>query len=76
MKFEYWGMTIRNQNCFHERIKNRLNSGNSCYHADQNCLSFCLLSRNIKVKIYKAVILCIFCMGVKPGLSHQGKNTD
>jgi hypothetical protein len=35
----------------------RLNSGNACYHSVQNLLSSRLLSENIKVRIYKTIIL-------------------
>jgi hypothetical protein len=35
----------------------RLNSGNACYYSVQNLLSSCLISKNLKVKIYKTVIL-------------------
>jgi hypothetical protein len=35
----------------------RLNSGNACYHSVQSLLSSRLLSRNVKVKIYKTIIL-------------------
>jgi hypothetical protein len=45
------------QNCIHEEIRSRLNSGNACYHAVQNLLSSHLLSRNVEIKIYKTVIL-------------------
>jgi hypothetical protein len=31
--------------------------------------SSCLLSRNVKVKMFKTLILHLFCMGVKLGLS-------
>jgi hypothetical protein len=41
----------------HEEIKSRLNSGNACYHSVQSLLSSRLLSRNVKVKMYKTVIL-------------------
>jgi hypothetical protein len=34
-KFKYLG-TVRNQNCIHEKIRCRLNSGNACYYAVQN----------------------------------------
>jgi hypothetical protein len=40
-----------------EEIKSRINSGNVCYHSVQSLLSSRLLSRNVKVKIYKTIIL-------------------
>jgi hypothetical protein len=49
-KFKYLGTTLTDQNCM-------LNLGNACYHSVQSLLSSCLLSRNVKVKIYKTVIL-------------------
>jgi hypothetical protein len=52
-QFKYLGMTKTNQNCIHEEIKSRLNSGNSCCHAVQILLSSCLLSKNMNIKIYK-----------------------
>jgi hypothetical protein len=41
----------------HEEMKSRLNSGNAFYHSVQSLLSSCLISRNVKVKIYKTIIL-------------------
>jgi flagellar hook protein FlgE len=38
-KIKYLGMTLTNQNDIHDEIKNRLNSGNTCYHSVQNLLS-------------------------------------
>jgi hypothetical protein len=56
-KFKYSETTLTDQNCILEYIKSRLNSGNTCYHSVQNLLSSHLLSRNVKVKIYKTIIL-------------------
>jgi hypothetical protein len=46
-----------------EEIKNRLNLGNACYHSIQSVLSSRLLSRNVKVKIYKTIILPVVLYG-------------
>ena len=51
----------------HEEIKSRLESVNACYHSVQNLLSSSLLSSNIKIKIYRTVILRIILHG-----SHWG----
>jgi hypothetical protein len=55
-KFKYLG-TQTGQNCMHEGINSRLSSGNACYHSVQSLPSSRLLSRNLKVKIYKTIIL-------------------
>jgi hypothetical protein len=47
----------------HEEIKSRLNSGNACYRSVQSLLSSRLLSRNLKVKIYKTIILPVVWYG-------------
>jgi hypothetical protein len=62
-KFKYLGATLTDQICMHEDIKSRLNSGNACYHSVQSLLSSRLLSRNVKVKIYKTIILPVVLYG-------------
>jgi hypothetical protein len=47
----------------YEEIKNRLNSGNACYHSVQSLLSSRLLSRHFKVKILKTTILPVVLYG-------------
>jgi len=44
-------------------IKSRLKSGNACYHSLQNLLSFRLLSKNVKIKIYRNIILPVVLYG-------------
>jgi hypothetical protein len=55
-QFKYLGTRVTNQNMIQEEIKRRLNSGNACYHSVQS-LSSRLLSKNLKIRIYKAIIL-------------------
>jgi hypothetical protein len=55
--------TVTNQNLIQEEIKRRLNSGNVCYHSVQNILSSCLLSKNVKIKIYVIIILSVVLYG-------------
>jgi hypothetical protein len=62
-KFKYLGKTLTDQNCMQEKIKSRLNSGNACYHSAQSLLSSRLLSRNVKAKIYKTIILPVVLYG-------------
>jgi hypothetical protein len=44
-------------------FKSRLSSGNGCYHSVQSLLSFRLLSRSVKVKIYKTIIMPVVLYG-------------
>jgi hypothetical protein len=37
-KFKYFGTTLTDKNCINEEIKNRINSGNACYHSVQSLL--------------------------------------
>jgi len=46
-----------------EEIKNRLKLGNACYYSVQNLLSSSLLSKNLKIKIYRTIILPVVLYG-------------
>ena len=57
--------TLTKQNSIQEEIKSRLRSGNACYHSVQNLLSSSLLSKNLKIKIYRTTILPVVMYGCK-----------
>jgi len=59
-QFKYLGTTLTNQNSIQEEIKSRLKSGNACYHSVQNLFSSSLLSKKLKIKIYRTIILSVF----------------
>jgi len=50
---KYLGKTLTNQNSIQEEIKSRLKAGNACYYSVQNILSSSLLSKSLKIKIYR-----------------------
>ena len=64
-QLKYLETTLTVQNSIQEEIKNRLKSGNACYHLVQNFLSSSLLLKNLKIKMYIIIILSLVCMGVK-----------
>jgi hypothetical protein len=66
-QFKYLGMSVSIQILIQEEIKRILNSGNACCHSSQNFLSSCLLSRNIKIRLYNSIIYLLFNMCVKYG---------
>jgi len=53
----YVGAILTDQNSIQKEIKSRLKSGNVSFHSVQNRLSSRLLSKNIKIKIYRSIIL-------------------
>jgi hypothetical protein len=62
-QFKYLGTTVTNQNLIQEEIKRRLNSGSACYHWAQNLLSSRLLSKNLKIRMCKNIILPVVLYG-------------
>jgi len=61
--FQCLGITLTNQSSIAEEIKSRLRSGNACYHSVQNLLSSRLLSKNLKIKIQRTIILPVVLYG-------------
>ena len=56
-EFKYLGRTLTNQNSIQDEFKSRLKLGN------QNLLSSSLLSKNLKTKIYRTIILPVVLYG-------------
>jgi UDP-galactopyranose mutase len=56
-EFKYLGTTLMNQNSVQEEVKSRLKSGNACFYSVQNLLSCRLLSKYLKIRIYRTIIL-------------------
>jgi hypothetical protein len=77
-QFKYLGTIVTNQNLIQEEIKRRLKSGNACYHSVQNLLSSSLLSKNVKIRIYKTIILPVVLYGCENLVSDikGGKQTE
>jgi hypothetical protein len=61
--FRYFETTLKDQHFIHEEIKSRVDTGNACYHSVQSLLSSRLLYRNVKIKIYKTIILQVVLYG-------------
>jgi hypothetical protein len=62
-EFIYLGTMLTDQNSIQEEIKCRLKLGNAWYHSVQNLLSSRLLSKNLKIKIYRTKILPVVLYG-------------
>jgi len=55
--FIYFGTSLANRNPINEEFRNGLMTGNVCFHSVQNLLLSSFVSKNIKIKIYRKVIL-------------------
>jgi hypothetical protein len=55
-KFKYLGAYVTNRNEVTEEIKKSLASGNACFYSVQKLLSTRLISRKLKLKIYRTVM--------------------
>ena len=61
--FKYFGYLLTNHNSIREEIKFRLKTRNSSNYSIQTHLSSQLLSKNLKIKIYKTIILPVMLYG-------------
>ena len=64
-EFKYLGTTLTNKNSIREEIECRLKLGNACYYSVQNLMSSSLLSKTLKIKIYRTIILPVVLYGCK-----------
>ena len=62
-KFRYLGVTVTYTNDIREEIKRRINMGNACYYSLETILSSRLLSKKLKVKTHKTIILPVALYG-------------
>jgi UDP-galactopyranose mutase len=62
-EFRHLGTTLTNQNSIKKETKSRLKSGNACYHSVQNILSSSLVSKNLKIEIYRTIISPVVLYG-------------
>jgi len=62
-ELKHLGTTLKNQNSIAEEIKSRLRQGSACYLSVQNLLSSRSLFKNLKIKIYRTIILPVVLYG-------------
>jgi hypothetical protein len=62
-QFRYLGATVTDKDLVQVEIEKRLNSDYTSYYSVQNILSSCLLSENVKIRIYKTIILPVVLYG-------------
>jgi hypothetical protein len=67
-EFKYLGTNLTYQNSIREENGSRLKSVNACYHSVQNLLPSSLLSKNIKIIIYRTIILSVVLYGCETWL--------
>jgi len=61
--FKYLGTNLTNQNSMQKEIKSRLKSGNGCFHSVQNLSSSSVSPKNLKIQIYRTIILLVVLYG-------------
>jgi hypothetical protein len=71
-QFKHFGTTVTDQNLIQEEIKRRFNSRNACYQSIQSILSSRLLLKNLKIRIYKTIILPLVLYGCETWSQRTG----
>jgi hypothetical protein len=61
--FKYLGTTLTNQISIQEEVKSRLKLRNACYYSVNNLLYSGLLLKNVKIRIYRTIILPVVLYG-------------
>jgi hypothetical protein len=74
-EFKYLGKTSTYQDSIQEEIKSGLKPGNAFYHSEQNVLSSSLLSKNLKIKLYRTTILLVALYGHETWSPTMGRGT-
>jgi len=64
-KFRYLGAYVTSKHEVTEEIKIGLESGNECFYSVQKLLTSRLISRKLKLKIYRTVVLPLIIYGCK-----------
>ena len=59
---------MKSEQAFHNSIPKLLKSGHVCFHSVQTLLSTSLLSKNLKMKIYRNIILSVVLYGCETWL--------
>jgi len=67
-EFKYLGTTLTNQNSIQEEIKSRWKSENAFYLWVQNLLSSSLLPKNLKIRLFRTIILPVVLYGCETWL--------
>jgi len=67
---KYLGIILTNHNCIHEEIKEQIKYEECLLHSIHNFSPSHLLSKNLKFKIYKTIILFVVLYGYGTWFSH------
>ena len=62
-QFKYLDTTLTNQNSIHQQMKSGSKSGIACYDSVQHLLYSSLLSKYVKIKIHRTIILPVVLYG-------------